>query len=391
MENRSNGGFQPSEKIVYLDNAATTPCAPEALAAVVEALSGACGNPSSHYSIGYEAKEILDRARAQVAAAIHASPAEIFFTGCGSEADNWAIKGTAFAKRDKGNHIITTAIEHAAVLETCRDLERQGYEVTYLKPDREGRINPQDLAAALRPDTALVSMMLVNNELGTVLPVAQTAKLVHQKTKALVHCDAVQGFLKVPFTPRELGVDLLAVSGHKIHAPKGVGGLYLSDRLVQSFQPPYLGGEQERGLRPGTENLPYALGLEAAARKLAPDLAGRASHIRALNQRLRAGLAAFPTVEINSPADAVPEILNFSENKVKSETMLAWLAEAKIYVSSASACGRGEPSHTLEAMGRPAKAVDTAIRVSFCAGNTEEDVDAFLERFEAGMKQLQGI
>ena len=240
--------------------------------------------------------------------------------------------------------------------------------------------------------TILVACMMVNNETGArcdVEKLARETKALNSRT--MVHVDGVQAWMRLPVRLEGSGIDSFTVSGHKIHAPKGVGGLYLSDRLVQSFQPPYLGGEQERGLRPGTENLPYALGLEAAARKLAPGLAGRASHIRALNQRLRAGLAAFPTVEINSPADAVPEILNFSENKVKSETMLAWLAEAKIYVSSASACGRGEPSHTLEAMGRPAKAVDTAIRVSFCAGNTEEDVDAFLERFEAGMKQLQGI
>ena len=186
-------------------------------------------------------------------------------------------------------------------------------------------------------------------------------------------------------------IDTMTVSGHKIHAPKGIGALYLSDRLVQAFQPPYLGGEQERGLRPGTENLPYALGLAAAATRLAGSIKSRDKAVRALNDRLRAGLSVFPEVEINSPAGAVPEVLNFSENCIKSETMLAWLSEKQIYVSSASACGRGQPSHTLAAMGRDLLAIDTAIRVSFCADNTPEDVDAFLERFEDGMKHLQRI
>ena len=186
-------------------------------------------------------------------------------------------------------------------------------------------------------------------------------------------------------------IDTLAVSGHKIHAPKGIGALYLSDRLVQAFQPPYLGGEQERGLRPGTENLPYAMGLAAAAARLAKTMKSRDTAMRALNQRLRDGLAAFPEVVLNSPADAVPEVLNFSENCIKSETMLTFLAEAQIYVSSASACGRGQPSHTLAAMDRDPLAIDTAIRVSFCADNTPEDVDAFLNRFEDGMKHLQRI
>ena len=184
-------------------------------------------------------------------------------------------------------------------------------------------------------------------------------------------------------------IDTLSVSGHKIHAPKGIGALYLSDRVVQAFQPPYLGGEQEREMRPGTENLPYAMGLAAAATRLAKTMKSRDAAVRALNARLREGLKAFPEVVINSPENAVPEVLNFSENCIKSETMLAYLAEEQIYVSSASACGRGQPSHTLAAMGRDPLAIDTAIRVSFCADNTPEDVDAFLNRFEDGMKHLQ--
>ena len=239
-------------------------------------------------------------------------------------------------------------------------------------------------------NTILVACMMVNNEVGTRNDVERLAAEVKRRnSRTIVHVDAVQAWMRVPI--KLDNIDTLAVSGHKIHAPKGIGALYLSDRLVQAFQPPYLGGEQERGLRPGTENLPYAMGLAAAAARLAKTMKSRDTAMRALNQRLRDGLAAFPEVVLNSPADAVPEVLNFSENCIKSETMLAFLAEAQIYVSSASACGRGQPSHTLAAMGRDPLAIDTAIRVSFCADNTPEDVDAFLNRFEDGMKHLQRI
>ena len=231
--------------IHYFDNAATTPVRPEAVQAAVEAMTQGWGNPSSRYALGTQAAEAVKNHRAQVAAGLGCRPEELFFTSCGSEGDNWAIQGAVELGRRTGKHIITTAYEHAAVLEPCKALERQGYEVTYLQPDRAGNISLDDLEGALRPDTVLVSMMLVNNELGTVLPVAQAAKLVHQKTKALVHCDAVQGFLKVPFTPKELGVDLLTVSGHKIHAPKGIGALYIRGGL--KFPPMIRGGGHSGG------------------------------------------------------------------------------------------------------------------------------------------------
>ena len=215
------------------------------------------------------------------------------------------------------------------------------------------------------------------------------AEVKRRNSRTIVHVDAVQAWMRVPI--KLDNIDTLSVSGHKIHAPKGIGALYLSDSLYQAFQAPYLGGEQEREKRPGTENLPYALGLAAAATRLNKTMKSRDAAVRALNLRLREGLKAFPEVVINSPDNAVPEVLNFSENCIKSETMLAWLAEAQVYVSSASACGRGQPSHTLAAMGRDPLAIDTAIRVSFCADNTPEDVDAFLNAFEDGMKHLQRI
>ena len=232
--------------------------------------------------------------------------------------------------------------------------------------------------------------MMVNNEIGTRNDVERLAAEVKRRnSRTLVHVDGVQAWMRVPI--RLNNIDTLSVSGHKIHAPKGIGALYLSDHIVQAFQPPYLGGEQEREIRPGTENLPYAMGMAAAATRLAKTMKSRDAAVRALNQRLREGLKAFSEVEINSPAGAVPEVLNFSEHCIKSETMLAWLAEEQIYVSSASACGRGLPSHTLAAMGKDPLAIDTAIRVSFCGDNTPEDVDAFLNRFEDGMKHLQRI
>ena len=211
---------------VYLDNAATTRVCPEAARAALEAMTEGYGNPSSGYALGQAAAAALKEHRAAVAGRLGCAPEELIFTSCGTEGDNWAVRAAAEYGRRKGRHIITTAIEHAAVLEPVKALAAQGYEVTYLKPDRSGHVSPDALRAALRPDTVLVSMMLVNNELGTVLPVAQAARLVRRLgSSALIHCDGVQGFLKIPFTPAELGVDLLTVSGHKIHAPKGIGGL----------------------------------------------------------------------------------------------------------------------------------------------------------------------
>ena len=247
----------------------------------------------------------------------------------------------------------------------------------------DGTLDINKMLDAVDKNTILVACMMVNNEVGTRNDVERLAAEVKRRnSRTIVHVDAVQAWMRVPI--KLANIDTLAVSGHKIHAPKGIGALYLSDSLYQAFQAPYLGGEQEREKRPGTENLPYALGLAAAATRLNKTMKSRDAAVRALNLRLREGLKAFPEVVINSPENAVPEVLNFSEMCIKSETMLAHLAQQQVYVSSASACGRGQPSHTLAAMGRDPLAIDTAIRVSFCADNTPEDVDAFLNAFEDG-------
>ncbi|MGN0706904.1 MAG: cysteine desulfurase family protein [Faecalibacterium sp.] len=373
----------------YLDNAATTLVAPEVADIIDKAMREHWANPSSLYTPGARSEEALNAARAAVARTLGCKGRELYFTSCGSESNNLALLGAA-ASRTFGKGIVASGFEHPSVRRPLERLAKRGYDVAFVDPQPDGRLDIGRMLERVNKSTILVACMLVNNETGARNDVERLAAEVKRiNSRTIVHVDAVQAWMRIPISLKN--IDTLAVSGHKIHAPKGIGALYLNDSLYQSFQPPYLGGEQEREMRPGTENLPYALGLAAAAGRLARTMKQRDAAVRALNDRLRAGLAAFPEVEINSPEGAVPEVLNFSENCIKSETMLAFLAEKQIYVSSASACGRGRPSQTLAAMGRPPLAIDTAIRVSFCADNTPEDVDAFLERFEAGMKQLQRI
>ena len=372
----------------YLDNAATTLVDPAVADVIHTAMLEHWANPSSLYRPGVESEAALGHARAALARTIGCKSKEFYFTSCGSEGNNLALLGGALTKTF-GKKIVCSGFEHPSVRRPLEQLAANGWQVVFVPPQADGSFDVDRMLEQIDRSTVLVSCMMVNNETGARCDVERLAREAKKiNPRVMVHVDGVQAWMRLPVKLADSGIDSFTVSGHKIHAPKGVGGLFLSEKLIQSFRPPYLGGEQERGIRPGTENLPYALGLAAAAQKLAPTIRERTARVRELNDRLRAGLAAFPTVEINSPADAVPEILNFSQNRIKSETMLAWLAEQQVYVSSASACGRGQPSHTLAAMGRSDRAIDTAIRVSFCADNTPEDVDAFLERFEAGMKTL---
>lgn len=371
----------------YLDNAATTPVRPEAAQAAVAAMTEGWGNPSSQYALGRQAAEAVKGWRADLAGALGCEPGEVFFTSCGSESDNWAILGALEANRRAGRHILTTAIEHAAVLEPIKALERQGYEVTYLRPDRQGNIDPARAAAALRPDTALVSMMLVNNELGAVLPVRETAQAI-KKTgcPALLHCDAVQGFLKVPFTPRELGVDLLSVSGHKIHAPKGVGALYV--RRGVRLPPLIRGGGQEGGYRSGTEATAQIAAFAAAARLGAAFFREDAAHMAELRAYAVDRLAREVPEALVLTQGGAPHILPLSLPGYKSEVVVRFLSDRGVYLSSGSACHRGKPSHVFAALKLPKAQLDGALRVSFSYDTSQEDVDALIEGLKAAKEQL---
>ena len=363
--------------MIYFDNAATTRVCPEAAQAALEVMTRDFGNPSSRYALGAAASERLASDRAVVAQALGCQPEEVIFTSCGTEGDNWAIQAALEAGKRKGKHIITTAIEHSAVLEPLRDLAARGYEVTYLRPDRSGHLSPSSLESALRPDTVLVSMMLVNNELGTLLPVREAAEAIRRSgCPALLHTDAVQGFLKVPFTPESLGVDLLTVSGHKIGAPKGIGALYIRRGLRVS--PLFLGGGQERGLRPGTQPTPQIAALAAACRVWLDHRTEYTNCMKEIKDHFLLSLqSALPQVVVVSPGDA-PHICAISLPGYPSEMLLRELSDRDICVSAGSACRRGKPSYVFAATGRPKGELLGTLRVSFSPENTREESEALV-------------
>lgn len=363
---------------VYLDHAATTRVLPAAAAAAMRVMTEEYGNPSSRYALGKAADDMVQRHRAAVARAMGCSPEETYFTSGGTEGDNWALSIGAALGRNHGGHIITTAIEHAAILEPVKALEEQGFAVTRLKPNKNGRISAQAVEQALRPDTVLVSMMLVNNETGVLLPVAEAASAVHcSGTGALFHTDAVQGFLKVPFTPAELGVDLLTISGHKIGAPKGIGAFYIRSGLKA---PPLLrGGGQEKGLRSGTEPTAQIAAFAAACEEGVKDFTAHAAHIANLREYALSSLtAALPELVVVSPGDA-PHICAVSLPGYPSEMLVRDLSDREIFVSSGSACHKGKPSHVFDALGLPKRTLMGVLRVSFSPDNTRQDVDALVK------------
>ena len=357
---------------IYLDHAATTPVCPAAVQAAVEAMTEGCGNPSSVYPLGKAAARRREADRAVVAGALGCLPEEFFFTSCGTEGDNWAISAAVELNRRKGNHVVTTAIEHSAVLEPMKALQAKGFEVTFLKPDKTGRIDPQAVAEAVRPDTILVSMMLVNNEVGSLLPVRAAADAIRAAgSPALLHTDAVQGFLKVPFTPRELGTDFVTICGHKVRAPKGIGGLYIKKELIPKIKPLLLGGGQERGLRPGTEPTAQIAAFAAAVAAWTP---GTSEAIRGVKDYAAERLSAIDGVELIDRGDA-PHILPISLPAFSGQSLVEALGSQGMYVSSGSACHRGRPSHVFAAMPLNPKVKLGALRVSFGPESTREEVD----------------
>lgn len=345
------------------------------------------GNPSSLHTLGVNAEIEIDRTREQAAALLHCRPDEIFFTGSGTEANNTALFGAVQRMRKRGNRIVTTAVEHPSVLRCAEELEKRGYEVIYLKPDLFGRISKEQLTESINADTILVSIMLVNNELGSIMPVKEAARAIKAAgSPALLHCDAVQAFGKLPTDVRELGVDMLSASGHKIHGPKGIGLLYVKKGL--SLPPLIFGGGQEKGLRSGTEPVPAILGLGGALKEL-PEVRGQLRKTEALRNYAAESLKGTGFCEINSPEDALPYILNISVPGYRSETLLHFLEAENIFVSSGSACSKGAGSYVLNACGISGERVDSALRISLCRDNTEQDIDLLCGALKKAVSKLR--
>jgi cysteine desulfurase len=358
----------------YFDNAATTVVCPEAAEAALRAMTLCYGNPSSTHARGREAAKLLAAARSEAADALGCKSEELVFTSCGSESDNWALLGGAESARRTGRHIISSLVEHDAVRKSLDLLEAQGWEVTRLRPGADGAVRAEDVRAALREDTALISLMMVNNETGGVTDVAAVAGMLRAEgSRALLHTDAVQAFLKVPFSAKTLGADLISVSGHKIHAPKGVGALYIRSGL--RLKPFIVGGSQESGRRAGTEAVPQIAAFGAAARVAKAGMAENTARMAALKagalDRLRAEIPELQWIDA-----AAPHILSVSLPGWRSEVLMNFLEAREIYVSKSSACKKGGRSHVLEAMGLSPRVIDGALRISLSRYTTADDVDA---------------
>ena len=371
----------------YLDNSATTAVTPEVAALAARIMTEQYGNPSSLHRRGFWAERALTEARGQVAAVLRCRPEEIIFTSGGTESNNLALLGAARAARRRGNRIVTTAVEHHSVLAVCRQLESEGFEVAYVSPDAGGVITPESFAAACDEKTVLASCMMVNSETGALHDIPAIAAACRRKNPGILfHADCVQAFGRLEIAPARWGVQLVSVSGHKIHAPKGVGALYVAKGV--RLLPPLYGSGQERGLRPGTENLPDICAMGLAAERMNARRAENAAHFTALRQKLITNLSQSPAVCINSPEAAAPYIINLSVEGIRSEIMIHYLEQFEIYVSSGSACAKGERSHVLTAMGLPEDRIDSALRVSMTDTTAEEEIDEFCRRLLQGAATL---
>ena len=377
---------------VYMDNGATTRVTEPVMAAMQPYFCEIYGNPSSVHGFGREARKAVEAARAQVAKAIGAQPREIYFTGCGTEADNWALRGAAYANIKKGKHIITTNFEHHAILHTCKQLEKEGFEVTYMPVDHDGLITPEQLEAAIRPDTVLVSVMYANNEVGTIEPIPELAA-VAKAHGVLFHTDAVQAIGHVPIDVKAQNIDMLSMSGHKFHAPKGIGALYVCQgvRLERLMQ----GGAQERGQRPGTENLAGIVGIGKAIELATEDVEGRAEKMAAIRDHMIDRIMKeIPHVQLNGhPTKRMCGNINVSFYFVESESILLHLDFKGIAASSGSACTSGslDPSHVLLAIGVSHEHANGSVRLSLCEENTLEEADYVVDSLVAIVKRLRDM
>ena len=364
-------------KRIYADNAATTPVSKEVIEAMMPCFTDTWGNPSSLHTDGQRAKEILDESRRKIASAIGCEPSELYFTSCGSESDNWAIKGAAYASKTR-KKIVTSKIEHHAVLHTCEALAKEGFEIVYVGVDSNGILDMDELANAVDENTALVAIMMANNEIGTLQPIREIAKLAHEKG-ALVFTDAVQAVGAVPVDVKQLGVDMLSFSGHKLHAPKGIGGLYIKKgvRIRNLID----GGGQEKSKRGGTENVAYICGLATAVESAVSHLP-EMENVRRLRNRLIDGLLAIPHSRLNGDRDVrLAGNVNISFEYVEGESLLLWLDMEGISASTGSACSSNslEPSHVLLAIGVEVEKAHGSLRFSLSRDNTDEDVDRIIE------------
>lgn len=369
----------------YLDNSATTKVSEKAAQKALYIMTTEYGNPSSLHSFGFRAAKELENAREQVAKAIGAKAEEIYFTSGGTEANNLAVLGSVDAHKRRGNRIVTTATEHSSIYDTMQKLKNDGFDVVFISPDESGNINPREIIDATDSKTILLSIMLVNNETGAINPVEEIFRNVKRLyPQTILHTDAVQALGKVEIKATKLGADLMTISGHKIHAPKGVGALYI--RKGARILPRTFGGSQEKKIRTGTESLPLICAFGTACEEI--DLKKNAETATTLYNYLREKLSLIPDVVINSPNKCCPFVLNFSVKGIRSETMLHHLAEKGVYVSSGSACSKGAKSHVLSSMGLTDDIIDSAIRVSFSKHNTTEDCDALIKGIEEGINTL---
>lgn len=377
---------------VYLDNAATTALSPRVLEAMLPYFTQYYGNPSSVHAFGREAKQGLDKARDQVAKALHCEPSEVIFTGCGTESDNTVLLGVAQRYGDKGKHIITTNVEHHAILHTCEYLEKQGYSVTYLPVDQDGLVTAEQVAAAIRPDTILVSIMFANNEVGTIMPIQEIGAVCKEKG-VLFHTDAVQAVGHIPVDVQAMHIDMLSLSAHKFHGPKGVGALYCRKGIrLPSY---IMGGAQERGRRAGTENVAGIVGLGAAIQLATEQLEENRAKMTALRDRLMTGIQArISEVKLNGhPTNRLPNNVNFSFKYIEGESILLMLDMNGIAASSGSACTSGflDPSHVLLALGLPHEIAHGSVRLTLGDETTEEDIDYTIDVLEKTVARLRAM